>query len=78
MSEREDMVRLLATAAHKGMEKAVENNPDCTAVEVFSAYLTLMATIVHVMQEMNVPNRTIRSSIEQLLLRCPTDTGTVN
>lgn len=77
-ADREDMVRLLATAANKGVEKAVMENPDCTATEVFAAYLTLMATMIHVMVEMGVPNRTIRSSIEKLLLRCPSDTGSVN
>jgi len=76
--EREDVVRTLAHAAHKGMEKAVEDNPDATAAEVFSAYLTLTATIIKVMQDMKVPNRTIRTAVEKLLLRCPSDTGSVN
>jgi hypothetical protein len=78
MNEREDIVRVLAAAANDGLQQAVLGLPDCSASEVFSAYLTLMATMIHVMQEMKVPNRTIRNSIEQLLLRCPTDSGTVN
>lgn len=76
--EREPMVRLLAHAAHKGMEQAVLDNSDATAAEVFSAYLTLTATIIKVMQDMKVPNRTIRTAVEKLLLRCPSDTGSVN
>ena len=71
---REDKVRMLAEAANRGMAEAIEG---CTAQEVFSAYLTLAATIIQVMVEMNVPSRAIRHSIEQLLVRCPVE-GKVN
>jgi len=78
MLEREDRVRALMAAANTGMLQLLQDHSEYSAVDVFSAYLTLTASLIQVLHELHIPNRAIRAGIEQLLLRCPSDTGTVN
>lgn len=67
---REAKVRELADAANAGMRAALG---DATAEEVFSAVLTLCASMFLAAQMTGVPVPVLRKAMQELWLRLPSD-----